>query len=107
MVKAAPCAIQDRFFPSRGFYSFDAMWPQEEDAALYWLSRATDVSSDAQMLKLLESRQRLLGLEVSGVQWLRDRQDLLGLSREAWVTLADYAEQSARIPAAVESWLLY
>ena len=85
---------------------FDAMWPAQGDGALHWLSRATDLSSDAQMLKLLESRQRALGLEVSGVQWLRDRQDLLGLSRDTWTTLAEHAEHSGRVAAAVESWLV-
>ena len=84
---------------------FDAMWPQESEGALYWLSRATDICSDAQMFKLLESRRRSLSLEVDGVRWLRDRQDLLGLELNDWVDLAEHAEKAGNIAAAVECWL--
>ena len=83
---------------------FDAMWPEESEGALYWLSRATDICSDAQMFKLLESR-RSLSLEVDGVRWLRDRQDLLGLELHDWVDLAEHAEKAGNIAAAVECWL--
>ena len=85
---------------------FDAMWPEGGEAALYWLSRATDLSSDSQMLKLLEGRQRPLCLEVLGVRWLRDRHDLLGIEPSTWVELAEHAEHANKIAASVESWLV-
>ena len=85
---------------------FDSMWPSENETALHWLSRATDLSSDAQMLKLLESRKRHLALEASGVNWLKDRQDLLGLRSNDWVQLAEHAEGNDKPLAAVESWLI-
>ena len=56
------------------------------------------------MFKLLESRRRSL-VEVDGVRWLRDRQDLLGLELNDWVDLAEHAEKAGNIAAAVECWL--